>query len=194
MLPEGNVCLKPHAEGWRRIFGGAWPTNLWIAAVRLHDGQLVAFGTPDAPAVDVGTAVACSSAVPFVCAAVRVGPQRFIDGGIASATNLRLLAPVPTLSTVIVSSPLSRMPGMAARLRGEIGWLRRHGLEVIAFEPGPRTARAMGWNPLCWERGVRVAREAYAETVALLSDRAHPHRKAFERLMANHSEPESAMV
>src|SRR5207244_13471989 len=113
--------LDAQAAGLRRVFGEPWPERgLWITAVHLDSGDLVAFGAPGAPAIDVGTAVTCSGAVPGVCAPVRWGGRRYVDGGIASATHLDLVADHP-LDLVVVSSPLSMVAPVGALLGAEAG-------------------------------------------------------------------------
>ncbi len=171
LLPEGRVCLMPQAEGLRRVFGDAWPDKrLWIAAVCLHSGELCAFGRADAPRVDVGTAVACSGAVPAVCAPVKVGERLFVDGGIASATNLSLLASEDSDLT-IVSSPLSMIPPMKLPLRSEVRRLRAAGKRVMVFEPHGSAASAMGYNPMDLSRSGAVARATYETMLRAVEER-----------------------
>ncbi|NUO47279.1 MAG: patatin-like phospholipase family protein [Polyangiaceae bacterium] len=160
LLPEGHVCLGAQAEGFRRIFGAAWPTKrLWITAVHLDTGERVAFGKEGAPVIDVGTAVTCSGAVPGVCRTVHHDGRRYVDGGIASATHLDLLHKAD-LDMVIVSSPLSMFAPMRALLWNEIRKLKRH-VPVVTFEPKGEALDAMGLNPMDISRAPRVAKVAY---------------------------------
>jgi NTE family protein len=161
LLPRGRVSLMPQAEGLQRLFGLAWPSRpLWIAALCLHSGELTAFGRPGAPATDVGTAVACSGAVPAVCEPVHVAGRPFIDGGIASATNLELVRDVED-DLVIVSSPLSMIPPMRLLLWNEVRKLRAAGRRTVVFEPEGEASNAMGLNPMSLPRCGEVARAAY---------------------------------
>lgn len=169
VLPAGRTDLAPYAARLSALFDGAWPDDpTWLPAVRLHDGRTVAFGQDEAPKTDVGRAVASSSAVPGIFAPVEIQGEHYVDGGIASAVHLAIAADSPHIDTVIVSSPLSRMPGMRGLLRSEIAGLRRQGIDVWPFEPGPKTARAMGWNPMDASRGPDVATAAYDETLGRL--------------------------
>jgi NTE family protein len=162
LLPPGRVCLRVQAEGLRRLFGDRWPENpLWITAVGINRGHLVAFGRDGAPQTDVGTAVACSGAVPSVCAPIRVGDEHYVDGGVASATNLHLMEEA-NVDAVIVSSPLSSMPLMGWLFRREVKRLARRGIRVIAFEPDRAVAKQMGLNPMKLDRAPSVARAAHA--------------------------------
>lgn len=164
LMPRGRRRAHTQAAGLRRLFADRWPTQrLWIVAADLDSGARVVFGSPSAPTVDVGTAVVASSAVPGVREPVRVKGTRYVDGAILSPTHLRVLEHEEGRPLVLVSSPLSRMPGMRGRLRRESRALRRRGFCVHLVEPGPRTAATMGWNPLSAERSGPVAKAARAE-------------------------------
>jgi NTE family protein len=159
LLPEGNVASEQVGHAFTRLFGLAWPAPpLWIPAVHLDSGARVVFGRPGAPRVDVGTAVRCSSAVPGLRRPVRLGDDRFVDGGIASATHLDL---VTKAALVIVLSPLSRVPLLKHFLHAEIRRLHRRGQRVVVFEPDADTAAVMGWNFLDARLAPAVARAAY---------------------------------
>jgi NTE family protein len=176
LLPPGRVCLKVQAEGLRRLFGERWPESpLWITAVGMGRGELVAFGREGAPATDVGTAVACSGAVPSVCAPILVGGEHYVDGGVASATNLHLMEEA-NVDTVIVSSPLSRFPLMRWLFRREVERLARRGIEVFAFEPDRHVVQEMGLNPMKLSRAPAVARASHARAIEML----RRNRRAFD--------------
>jgi NTE family protein len=165
LLPEGHVSLRAQAEGLRRLFGHRWPERrLWITAMHLESGRRVAFGAPEAPDTDVGTAVSCSGAVPGICRPVRVGEHRYVDGGMLSPTHLDLLLE-SSIDVVVVSSPLSMYAPMRVLLRAEMRRLAERGMTVVAIEPRDRTLAAMGLNPMAIERSARVARAAYEATV-----------------------------
>src|SRR5581483_11211507 len=132
LLPEGLSDNQPLGEAITGLHPAGWPARpLWITTVSLEDGARVAFGRADAPEVDLGTAVRCSVAVPWLYRPVSLGPKRYVDGGMASATHLDLLdAAEPRL--VIVSSPLSRFLPLRLLLRAE---LARLACAVLRFEP-----------------------------------------------------------
>lgn len=170
LMPAGRIDALDYAAGIREMFPDGWPSDhLWIPAVRLRDGAVVAFGHEASPRTDVGTAVAASSAVPGVWAPVAVDGEAYVDGGMASALHLTLAAELPRIDRVLVSSPLSRMPMMRTLLRRQIRGLQRHGLTVELLEPGPRTSAAMGWNPLDVRRTAAVADAAYQEIRARIA-------------------------
>jgi NTE family protein len=165
LLPEGRVRLDPLAEGLRNLFGETWPAApMWITSVQLDTGEPVAFGREGAPSIDVGTAVACSAAVPGVFTPVAHAGLRYVDGAVASATHLDLLA-TSKLDLVIVCSPLSVFPPMRALLAREIRALERAGTPVVALEPSGAAAAAMGYRPMALDRAAPVARAAYETTL-----------------------------
>jgi NTE family protein len=159
LLPEGARAPRPLAAA----FGGEWPVEpLYVTAVHLDSGARVVFGRAGAPRVDVATAVRCSSAVPGVRRPVVLERGRFVDGGIASATHVDLVADgaaPPDLALVL--SPLSRFWPMRLLLRAELRALARRNIRVALFEPDAEVARAMGWNPLDPRAAPAVAAAAY---------------------------------
>jgi NTE family protein len=167
LLPEGRVRLDAQSAGLRRVFGDVWPErDLWIPSVHLDSGDRVVFGSPGAPAIDVGTAVTCSGAVPGVHAAVRWDGKRYVDGGVASATHLDLL-PAKKFDLVIVSSPLSMFSIMQWALWRDIGELSP-GTKVVALEPSEDALRVMGRNPMAVEKAPGVVSAAYQSTLGWL--------------------------
>lgn len=157
MLPAGRVKLDAQSAGLRNVFGTCWPERqLWITSVHLDSGERVAFGSPGAPSIDVGTAVSCSGAVPGVHAPVHWAGRRYVDGGMASATHLDLLHKKQHLDLVVVCSPLSMFAPMRALFHREVSKLARH-VPVLAFEPKEEALEAMGRNPMDLTRAPGVA-------------------------------------
>lgn len=170
----GRVDVGFIAERLRRLHGTAWPApELWIVAVRRRDGRRVVFGSPGAPATDVGSAVAASCAIPAYFAPIRIDGVDYIDGGVHSPTNADLLAG-RDLDLVVVSSPMSVDVRLARPrvdlpirlrfrqlLRGETWTLRRHGLQIVTIEPDTATLQAMGLNPMSARRIDEVEDHAY---------------------------------
>lgn len=165
LLPEGRVRLDAQVEGLRRLFGAEWSAaDLWITAVCLHTGERHAFGRPGSPTTDVGTAVACSGAVPGVCAPPEVEGRPFVDGGMASPTHLDLVEDTED-DIVIVSSPLSMIPPMRLLLAAELRRLRASGKRIVVFEPRGEASATMGLDPMDLERAPEVARAAHRVTL-----------------------------
>jgi NTE family protein len=190
VLPRGRVSLEPFAVRLRWLFEEGWPAGaLWLCAVRLGDGRRVVFGQPDAPATDVGTAVAASCAIPGWFAPVAVGRDRYVDGGVHSPTNLDVLAG-RGLDLVVVIAPMSIARGvrrasvdlparraLRLRLADEARRVRRHGTQVIAFQPVAADLEVMGLNSMNARRRHPVVRQAYESTLRRLR-----HPESMERL------------
>jgi NTE family protein len=182
-LPEGQLDTEAYVHVFRPMFGRGWPDRaLWICAVSLEDGRRVVFGREGAPATDVATAVAASSAVPAMIAPVTIGGVRYIDGGAHSATNADLVAGLG-LDVVIVSASMSVHPrtvgmfpdlpmrlAVRARLAAERRRVARSGSRVLLIEPRSNELNAMGLNPMDPTRRSPIAhavRESTRERMAL---------------------------
>lgn len=157
LLPSGHVGTRDIARGLRVMHGAAWPdSDLWIAAVRLSDGELVMFGR-DRSDLTVGTAVQASSAIPGFFHPVEIGGRRYVDGGVHSPVNAESLVD-RDLDLIIVIAPMSvdnrsrswLLPNGALRMvwkrqsDREVRALRSAGHNVLYIEPTHDEARAMG--------------------------------------------------
>ncbi len=100
-------------EEWVRNSIGSladsWPSRpTVIPAYDLEARRRIAFGTEGAPDINLASAVAASSAVPFVYEPVRLDGRWYIDGGVASGTSADLvLARSEPLDLLIVIAPLA---------------------------------------------------------------------------------------
>lgn len=164
LLPRGRGDA-----GWLRAFGDAltgpngWVRHpaTWLVAADAATGARVVFGAPDTPAVDLGTAIAASWAIPGWFPPVRVGGRAHLDGGAVSSVSADLLADLD-LDEVIVVAPMTSAGGapatgparlerllrtrMTRGLDREVALLRAAGVRVIRVEPGPDDLAAMGAN------------------------------------------------
>lgn len=86
-----------------------WPDRpTTIVAYEVEGRRRVAFGTEGSPDVGLATAVAASSAVPMLFEPVEIQGKRYVDGGVASGTNVDLLLGLPRpLDLVIVIAPMA---------------------------------------------------------------------------------------
>jgi NTE family protein len=145
---------------------------LWIPAVHVDSGARVVFGRDDAPLVDVGTAVRCSSAVPGLRRPVTVGSARYVDGGTISPTHADLASHVDARPgqrrVVVVLSPLSCFSLLRLLLGWELRGVVERGIDVVLFEPDRDVSAAMGWNPMNAAAAPRVAEIAYRSTLQRL--------------------------
>ena len=183
LLPSGTVSTEAVAAGVRAIYGTAWPDRpTWICAVRLDDGQLVAFGRKGAPPAAMAEAVAASCAIPAYFQPVVIGGRRYVDGGSHSVTNADLLAGAG-LDLVVVSCPMGGtrdalamgidLPvraGIRARLSREVDKVRRAGTPVLTLQPTREVRAAMGNNPMDPKRSTAVTSSAYESTLRRLKD------------------------
>jgi NTE family protein len=181
LLPAGTVSTEAVAAGVRAIYGTSWPKRpTWICAVRLDDGQLVAFGRRGAPPAAMAEAVAASCAIPAYFQPVDIGGRRYVDGGSHSVTNADLLAGAG-LDLVIVSCPMGAtrdavamgvdLPlraGVRARLAREVGKVRQAGTAVLTLQPTREVRAAMGSNPMDPRRSSAVTSTAYDSTLLRL--------------------------
>jgi NTE family protein len=168
-LPEGRVPTELIAAGLRPLFDG-WPERaLWINAVALSTSRRVTFGRDGPVETDVATAVAASCAIPGFFTPVVINGARYIDGGAHSPTNADLVAGLD-LDLVVISSPMSiaragvrvardQAPRRLARLAltREAARIRRHGTQVLTFQPTEADLAVMGWNAMDASRVAAVA-------------------------------------
>lgn len=193
-MPEGRIRVDQIGDGIRSLYGERrWPAEpTWICAVGLSDGSRVVFGRAGSDAVDIGSAVQASSAIPGFFAPVEIGGQRYIDGGAHSPTNLDLLAG-GGLDLVVVSSPMSAAgggpPSLRSAMRAGTGFLlarearsvRRKGTELLIFQPTAADLSAMGANAMDFSRRCPVARQAVASARERLGQPRMQERAALLR-------------
>ncbi len=179
LLPAGRQSTEGISRPLREVFGDAWPSrDLRVCAVRARDARRVVFGTPGAPPVDVGSAVAASCAIPAYFAPVQVGADRYVDGGVHSPTNADVLLP-DLLDLVLVLSPMTLARGagrpadlplrlaVARYLAAEVRRLRRAGTQVVVVQPTARDLAVMGTNPMAGAR----ARDVVSTVAASVRER-----------------------
>jgi len=185
LLPRGFVSTEPLEGAVRRVVPEGWVDHpgLRVTACDYATGALTAFGDPDAPQVDLATAVAASCAFPPFFHPVKIAGRRYIDGGIRSPSNLDLLAG-EGLDLVICLNPLSfpERPGppprkwrarMGEALRAnarrcvarEAEKVRASGTPVVVIEPTEEDRALMGDNMMS-RRNRREVAELAARTVA----------------------------
>ncbi|MFN8125794.1 MAG: patatin-like phospholipase family protein [Candidatus Nanopelagicales bacterium] len=167
---------------------GEWSPHphCWIVAMDYADGQRVAFGRPDAPAVPLSDAVMASCAIPAWFAPVRINGREYVDGGTWSATNADLVAG-HDLDEVYVLAPmvsyhLDRPNTLLTRLERrwrlqvtkrclkEADKVRAGGAQVTVVGPGPDDLEAMGGNVMDLPRRIRVLETSLRTSVDAMRD------------------------
>ena len=176
-----------------------WPRDgLYICAVDLFTGQLVAFGHEDAPPAPLPDAVLASTAIPGIFPAVRIGDRHYVDGGAASATSLDLatdagcdailcVAPLGYKTDGVVSPRDPRMFGpvlmrslFARALRREVNAARDKGIDVFVIRPWLTELREHGTNSMRHFDRARFAESTRQGTMRLLDENSdNPVIRAF---------------
>lgn len=165
-LPEGRrsiAAFGDEVDQWGATFDG----RLRVCAVDAGNGHRVVFGSRSAPAASVGQAVAASCAIPAVFAPVRIGEQRYVDGGAWSPTNADA-APAGRGDRVLLLEPTAVLVGGALRAAAllEAVALRRRGALVHIVTPDD-TARPLMRRLMDTDRGGRVLAAGYQQGLAL---------------------------
>jgi len=179
VTPSGQVSTAPIADAIDQLLGG-WPVApLWVCAVDLDSGERVVLGQDDSPAIDVGAAVAASTAAPALFEPVAVDGYRLVDGGLHSPANADVIADAADeLDAVVVLAPMgvgsnpgrwgADLPGRALNhwtTWRELRRVREAGVPVIVFEPDASLLELMHYNAFDLTHRAEIARRAY-ETAA----------------------------
>jgi NTE family protein len=163
-LPVGLISTDAIKNVVGRVVPHGWTEhpNTWIVACDYTSGRRVPFGRDGSPRADLTDAVAASCAIPGFYRPVVIGGQRYVDGGMYSASNLDLLAgrdldlviclnPTSTLAPLSSLNPLDRVAdavrkGAGRRLGYEARKVRAKGTEVVLIQPLEDDLALMGRN------------------------------------------------
>jgi NTE family protein len=171
VLPHGLVSTRT-LESTIDLHVPGWPAEpeLWIVATDYESGRREVFSS--ASPIGVGRAVAASCAIPGFYRPVRIGSQLYVDGGVASSTNVDLLT-ARGLDLVICLVPLSPLRAVAhrtpserfrarlqRRLRRQIAEVEAAGTEVLLIEPEGAAVDLIGLNFMNRKRAHPVAQAA----------------------------------
>jgi NTE family protein len=186
LLPEGILTNTVIGHAIRRMVPSGWVPHprTWITTVNLRTGNRVVFGQPGAPRAHLDRAVRASCAIPGVYRPVRVGRDRYVDGGMHSPTNADLVAGLD-LDLVIVISPMSSLEGMAAtgvvdrylsrlrhfagrRLGREVAAIEEHDVPTLIIQPTARDLQEFSRNLMDARPRQRIAERALETTADTL--------------------------
>ncbi len=171
-----------------------WPApNLRIAAFDVQRRRRTVFGAAGAPSVTALQAVTASSAIPGVFRPVVIDGVPYLDGGVASTTNLDLAAEFAAeIDLVLCLAPLAgerpdgapapgpgiygqMLTGALAAAAGRQVEAEAHQLratfpriEVIVFRPNAADQRAMGGNAMSGRRREPTREQAYRSALEAL--------------------------
>lgn len=127
----------------KRLPSHDWPQlALRVTAVDAATGELVVFDRGSG--VDLVDAVAASCAVPGVWPAVTIGDRRYIDGGVASITNMAAARDCDAVVTLVPSKADSPSP-FGSGAADDIASFEGRTLALFADDDA---AKAFGTNPL----------------------------------------------
>ena len=176
MMRDGDNDLLSHLAFLDTITGGAWPKGrLILTAIRQGDGRRVTFDNHDAREAPLSSAVAASCAVPGYFQPVLINGQRYLDGGLQSATNADLVKDESFDATILISPlstsarvPVTSIDGFTRRVatrqvRAEKRTLAARGHNVVVVEPGKRSIEVMGSDMMSSAACAGTTREAFLE-------------------------------
>jgi len=180
-LPEGMLTNAAVGQALRRVVASGWAPHprTWVVAVNLRTGRREVFGAPGAPRAHLDQAVQASCAIPGFYRPIRIGQDRYVDGGMHSPSNADLLARLD-LDLAVVLNPMSSLEGHASagfvdrylyplrriasrHLRGEIGALAAAGIPTLVIQPTTRDLSVFSRN-LMDPRPRRIVAETAVET------------------------------
>ena len=164
LLPEGRGSLASVGAMVRHVVPSGWVDRdgLQVVTMDYETGRRVAFGRTGAPEADLADAVMASCAIPGWYQPVRIGDDRYVDGGACSSTSVDLLAGLG-LDEVLVVAPsvsfaLDAPDALVTRLERqwrtrvtrrclrEVAKVHAGGTEVTVIGPGPEDLEAIGGN------------------------------------------------
>ncbi|MGN6613077.1 MAG: patatin-like phospholipase family protein [Angustibacter sp.] len=164
LLPEGRGSLDSVGAMVRHVVPSGWVARdgLQVVTMDYETGRRVAFGRIGAPEADLADAVMASCAIPGWYQPVRIGSDRYVDGGACSSTSVDLLAGLG-LDEVLVVAPsvsfaLDAPDALVTRLERqwrtrvtrrclrEVAKVHAGGTEVTVIGPGPEDLEAIGGN------------------------------------------------
>ncbi len=127
-----------------RLRNRVWPDReLRIPAINTRTGELRVFGNADG--VDLVDAVGASCAVPGVWPVVAIDGERYMDGGMASGSNVQLAADCDVI--VVLSPAADPAPNLlGGSLREEIDVMAPK--RVLPIFAGNAVVEAIGTNSL----------------------------------------------
>jgi NTE family protein len=180
-LPEGMFTNVAIGHALQRVVPSGWAPHprTWITALNLRNGERVVFGQVGAPRAHLDRAVRASCAIPGLYRPVKIGRDRYVDGGMHSPSNADLVADLD-LDLVVIINPMSSLEGHAAagfvdrylyplrrmagrRLAAELRVLAERDLPTLVIQPQARDLTVFSRN-LMDSRPRRMVAETAVET------------------------------
>ena len=161
--PAGVGDFVEHLVG---PLADSWPASpTYITTFELESRTRVVFGAPGAPVAKLRDAVAASWAVPMVYQPVEIDGKTYVDGGVASGTNMDLLLEWPRpLDLILVIAPMAsdeprrrarfyeaifdRVGRQALQIELELRVEQRPQTDLVVLRPGAAVLAAARPNPM----------------------------------------------
>jgi NTE family protein len=188
LLPEGRGSLESVGALVRHVVPSGWVSRdgVVVVAMDYETGRRVPFGKPGEPPADLADAVMASCAIPGWYQPVRIGDDRYVDGGACSSTSVDLLAghgleevfvlaPSVSFATDHPDALLSRLERqwrvrVTRRCLREVAKLHASGTEVTVVGPGPDDLEQMGANLMDVVRRRAVLETSLRTSATALAD------------------------
>lgn len=160
VLPRGRGSLE-HLEAFAAdLLPGPTRADLQVVAMNHRTGDRTVFGREGAPECEHARAVIASTAFPGWFTPIRIGRDRYIDGGLCSPCSADLatgcdevyvMAPLAGVGLIRPRSPLALLDyayrcSAARTVEREADLLRADGAEVRAFAPDAEALAVLGRN------------------------------------------------
>jgi NTE family protein len=201
-LPEGMFTNIAIGQALQRVVPSGWAPHprTWITALNLRTGHRDVFGRMDAPRAHLDRAVRASCAIPGLYRPVKIGRDRYVDGGMHSPSNADLVADLD-LDLVVIINPMSSLEGHAAagfvdrylyplrrmaerRLAAELRVLSERDVPTLVIQPQARDLAVFSRNLMDSRPRRSVAETAVETTLELLERPEHDAALTTLRLAA----------
>lgn len=160
LLPRGRGSLSHVEEFVANLQPGNARADTQVVAMNHRTGDRTVFGRPGEPECEHARAVTASMAFPGWFAPVRIGRDRYVDGGLSSPCSADLatgmdevfvLAPLAGVGLIRPRSPLAMLDwayrcSAARTVEREAEILRADGAEVRAYAPDAEALAVLGRN------------------------------------------------
>jgi NTE family protein len=112
--------------------------ELYLTGTDLDTSERVVFGSPDWDDVPISTAVRASTALPMMYAPTVVRDRHFVDGGVASTTNIDIAVDAGAKFIVVINPLVPYHNDFKSKIRTLTGTRTRHvsdmGLAAVGYQ------------------------------------------------------------
>ena len=183
LLPRGRGSLRHVEEFVAGLQPGPTQPDSVVVAMNHRTGERTVFGRADAPECERARAVTASMAFPGWFTPVKIGRDRYVDGGLCSPCSADLavgvdevfvLAPLAGVGLVRPRSPLAMLDyayrcSAARTVEREAEKLRAEGAAVRAYAPDAEALAVLGRNMMNGAARTAALRIAHDHPTELLA-------------------------